>query len=79
MFGAAGIILYRGFFAHGGPSGQAVSAPAIVSGKAGEKILPYGGSLDFSLIKKFNGGTKFFNYPILSPDAVKVQLQDLVK
>lgn len=92
MFAAAGIVLYKGFFSTSGSSSSTISNNGIPVGGAGvpggagavgaasgEKILPNGTNLDFNLVQKFNGGSKFFNYPIVIPSEVNVGVQDLVK
>ena len=50
-FGAAGIVLYNGFFANKGPSSPATSVVAAV--QSPQDILPYGGdNFDFSVLTK---------------------------
>ncbi len=63
-FGAAAVVLYNGFFKNSNNAVlQQVIPGAEAQGKQG--VLPYGNTLDFSILKKQNFQFNQVNYPML--------------
>jgi hypothetical protein len=78
-FGTAAIVLYKGFFAGPAVVPELKSATAGPSVPSAQRILPNGGTLDFSPVKKYNSQEQLFNYPQVSPDEVTIPVQQLIK
>jgi hypothetical protein len=63
----------------GSPAQIVGQTPPATTPRANNQILPYGTSLDFGPVKKYNSQAKLFAYPKVNPDSVGVSLQDLLK
>ena len=75
------VFLLYGFFT-GGAEQISPDAPPITQGSTTERanLLPYGSSLDFSAIEKYDdGAVQPFQYPAVNPGDVGVSAGDLVK
>jgi flagellar basal body-associated protein FliL len=75
-FAAAGLVLYNGFFKNNLP---AVSTQAVVSNLPNQQqqVLPYGNTLDFSQLNKFDQQYNSVSQPSLDTGQVGVPLQNL--
>jgi hypothetical protein len=77
------IYLMRDFFSKPGqsPSDLAQLIQVDTSGGTGtgQRILPYGSGLDFSLVKKYNPERRTYPYPIVNPSEIGLALPEFIK
>ncbi len=77
-FGGAGVLLYMTFLSSP-KTGPATGGPADQMTEAGAEILPYGTTLNFSTLKKYNKNGKLFNYPVVTQSDIGSELQNIIK
>ncbi len=78
-FAAAGLVLYNGFFKSNSPSELAANAAVAQSVQTPQSILPYGNSLDFSVLtsRPFQFGQ--VRYQQVSPGQIGIPPQNLIQ
>lgn len=77
-FGASGIVLYNGFFKNGS-SQPALGSAQTSAGDQSQAILPYGSTLDFSILKKQDLQFGTVQYPKVDPALVGIPENQLIK
>ena len=82
LLGIAGFVVFKIF------NRKSVDPVSIGSGKiigddnvtkGVSTILPHGNQLDLTQIKKYNSDEKLYNYPVVTPEQVGVNLSELIK
>ena len=74
LFAAAGMVIYRGFFANGAVPDISVGVP----GTPVKNVMPYGSSLDFSRVQQRASTADTYRYEVVDTTAVGIAVQNLI-
>lgn len=77
LFGASGIVLYRGLF-QGGTSALQASPDIVGAQKEIVNLLPYGSNLDFSKVRERTSSTTAVIYEVVDQANVGVDIHSLI-
>ncbi|MBP9686551.1 MAG: hypothetical protein KBD66_02000 [Candidatus Doudnabacteria bacterium] len=74
LFAAAGLVIYRGFFASEAIPDISVGVP----GAPVKNVMPYGSTLDFSRVQQRASTADTYRYEVVDAAVVGVAVQNLI-
>lgn len=73
----AGVFFYKTFSKNIQTEALQAQTDAVAA-SSGSKILPHGDQLDFDTVRKFNPNKQFNQYPAVTSDEAKSQLNSII-